>query len=174
MLGYKAAHFPADLWDDPMNIILMDYDAFFDNPIPVIYRDLDTRFPGSKFILTLRDQQRWLQSCEWMFNNMREAWGFDVSERIKSMHYALYGTNEFDEARFSKAYRQHTMNVLDYFSERREDLLVLDLDAEEELWDVLCGFLKTPVPNSPFPRSNTTRTNRFRLMRQRIRGFLKR
>ena len=29
-----------------------EYDAFEDNPWPILYRELDERFPGSKFILT--------------------------------------------------------------------------------------------------------------------------
>ena len=30
------------------------FDAFEDNPWPVLYKELDARFPGSKFILTRR------------------------------------------------------------------------------------------------------------------------
>ena len=38
------------------------YDAFQDNPWPVLYRDLDEAYPGSKFILTLHDPQAWIAS----------------------------------------------------------------------------------------------------------------
>ena len=30
------------------------FDAFQDNPWPILYKELDRKFPGSKFILTLR------------------------------------------------------------------------------------------------------------------------
>ena len=39
-----------------------DYDAFEDNPWPILYRDLDARFPGSKFILTRRPSDAWIRS----------------------------------------------------------------------------------------------------------------
>ena len=38
------------------------YDAFEDNPWPVLYRELDERFPGSKFILTRRPAEAWIRS----------------------------------------------------------------------------------------------------------------
>ena len=38
------------------------YDAVQDMPWPLIYRELDAAFPGSKFILTWRDTDRWLAS----------------------------------------------------------------------------------------------------------------
>ena len=38
------------------------YQAFEDNPWPLIYRELDEMFPGSKFVLTLRPTESWLRS----------------------------------------------------------------------------------------------------------------
>ena len=38
------------------------FDAFEDNPWPVLYRELDERFPGSKFILTRRPAESWIRS----------------------------------------------------------------------------------------------------------------
>ena len=38
------------------------FDAFQDNPWPLLYRELDTRCPESKFILTTRDADRWITS----------------------------------------------------------------------------------------------------------------
>ena len=38
------------------------FDAFEDNPWPLLYRELDERFPGSKFILTRRPTENWINS----------------------------------------------------------------------------------------------------------------
>jgi hypothetical protein len=38
------------------------YDAFEDNPWPVLFKELDRRFPGSKFILTRRPADAWIRS----------------------------------------------------------------------------------------------------------------
>src|SRR5438105_11325665 len=35
------------------------YDALTDTPIPSFYRELDARYPGSRFILTVRDSDEW-------------------------------------------------------------------------------------------------------------------
>jgi hypothetical protein len=40
--------------------IARDYDAVQDMPWPQMYRELDATFPGSKFILTWREPDRWL------------------------------------------------------------------------------------------------------------------
>tara|TARA_B100001109_G_C18864869_1_gene476515 strand:+ start:9900 stop:10283 length:384 start_codon:yes stop_codon:yes gene_type:complete len=38
------------------------YDVLQDNPWPLLYKQLDLRYPDSKFILTYRDEQRWIDS----------------------------------------------------------------------------------------------------------------
>jgi hypothetical protein len=38
------------------------YDAFQDNPWPLFYKELDREFPGSKFVLTVRDEVSWIKS----------------------------------------------------------------------------------------------------------------
>ena len=39
------------------------YDAFTDNPYFSIWKQLDSNYPGSKFILTIRDPKKWIKSC---------------------------------------------------------------------------------------------------------------
>ncbi len=39
-----------------------NFDAFEDNPWPILYKELDERFPGSKFILTRRPAEAWIKS----------------------------------------------------------------------------------------------------------------
>ena len=68
LLGYRSAPSSAALLDDQYDRLLDRYDAFTDNPIPFMYRDLDARYPGSKFILTTRPLAGWLASMEWLFD----------------------------------------------------------------------------------------------------------
>src|SRR3989338_5334651 len=73
ILGYSVAHFDelrevmeksgGWLAGDFETDWLVKYDAAFDNPIPGIFIELDKRYPGSKFILTVRDLDSWLESC---------------------------------------------------------------------------------------------------------------
>ena len=38
----------------------LEADAHNDNPWPLLYREMDAEFPGAKFILTVRDTDRWI------------------------------------------------------------------------------------------------------------------
>ena len=69
MLGYRVTG--CNGINDPdieKNVLKMafelvgQYDAFQDNPWPIIFKELDEKFPGSKFILTLRDSKSWRHS----------------------------------------------------------------------------------------------------------------
>lgn len=156
MLGFKSAHFPAELWEEKSAPVLYECEAFFDNPIPLLYKKLDRRCPGSKFILTVRDEDRWLESCEFLFTKKRDDYGFDESERIQEMHHALYGQNHFTEEVFRQAFRRHNREVKEYFSDRQDDLLVLDI-RQDDKWIALCSFLDVEHPGEPFPHSHSSR-----------------
>jgi hypothetical protein len=42
--------------------LVEQYDAFQDNPWPIIYQALDQHYPNSKFILTMRPTDPWVDS----------------------------------------------------------------------------------------------------------------
>ncbi len=48
---------------------VMQADAFSDFPYPMLYRELDERFPGSKFILTTRERGAWIKSVQRHFQH---------------------------------------------------------------------------------------------------------
>ena len=47
-------------------------------------------------------------------------------------------------------FRRHNAEVLEYFKNRPDDLLVMDMDAGAG-WPQLCGFLKKSIPGVPYP-----------------------
>lgn len=77
-LGFRALHFPADVSTRREIVahldhgnrgalhlsILTKYDAVSDSPICCVFRSLDAAYPGARFVLTTRDEESWLQSCE--------------------------------------------------------------------------------------------------------------
>ena len=129
--------------------------ALCDMPIPLLYRQLDKAYPGSKFILTVRDEVAWLASVQklWSYkhNPTRHLWTVYPISNV--LHRALYGTHEFDALVFLERYRRHNREVLEYFRDRPDDLLVMDMDKGGD-WQALCDFLGKPVPNVPYPRAN--------------------
>lgn len=120
------------------------FDAFQDNPWPIIYKDMDRKYPGSKFILTLRDTRAWLDSQVKHFGR-----------RETPMRKWIYGVGcpEGNEDIYARVFEAHNEDVLRYFGMRPSDLLVLEL-AKGDGWDELCPFLGKPVPDIPFPHAN--------------------
>jgi Sulfotransferase domain/N-terminal domain of galactosyltransferase len=131
--------------------------ATCDLPIPLLYRELDKAYPGSKFILTVRSDGKWLASVQnhWSreLNPWRSTWDTDCFTH--EIHRELYGRTEFDGAVFLDRYRRHNAEVKAYFTSRADDLLVLDVDRGHG-WPELCGFLGKPIPAVPYPKEYAT------------------
>lgn len=119
-------------------------DALQDVPWSVLYREVDERFPGSKFILTLRDPDRWVQSVVAHFG----------SKHIPTHEY-IYGVKRAvgNEQVMLDYFHRHRAEVEDYFAERPDDLLVMDITTGDG-WEVLCPFLGLSIPAFDFPRQN--------------------
>lgn len=136
--------------------------ALSDNPIPLLYQQLDKAYPGSKFILTIRDEQDWLRSVErlWDYRYNPTRWVWDTYPFTNHIHTVLYGQKYFNAEVFLARYRRHNAEVKEYFKHRPDDLLILDIPASNG-WKPLAGFLGKPVPDAPFPWNNNTRQNVF-------------
>ncbi|MDB5526942.1 MAG: hypothetical protein JWR51_45 [Devosia sp.] len=132
------------------------YDAMGDVPIPLFYRELDRKFPGSKFIHTVRDEARWLKSMKWMYEEGSVLWKHGVLD--DELKYQTYGTMTYDPDLMLKAYRAHNAEVTEYFKDRPQDLLHFDLSSAPPNYEQLCLFLGKPLPTTPFPVSNESRT----------------
>ena len=120
------------------------YDAFRDNPWPVIYREMDAKYPGSKFILTVRDSQSWISSQVRHFG-----------KKNSPMRKWIYGAGcpQGNEALYLERYERHNNEVAAYFKDRPADFMKFD-PALGEGWEKLCMFLGEPVPDRLFPRAN--------------------
>jgi len=131
---------------------LGDYEAAVDLPIPIYYPQLDLSYPGSKFILTVREPNSWMASvrrhwAKWPITD-------DPDGQYRQMlRLAMYGCHGFSEGRMLYVHETHLRNVKWYFHDRPEDLLILDICAGEG-WDQLGPFLGKAKPLAPFPWLN--------------------
>lgn len=131
------------------------FDAFTDNPYFRIWREIHAQFPDARYILTVRDEQRWIDSCVRFYRN----------RRIRPMRVWMFGQHA-DPSRSSAsrqawldAYRAHNAAVREFFAGSPSDrFMELDLIARPR-WDELCRFLARPVPALPFPHANPTGTD---------------
>ncbi len=90
ILGFKSVHFDPRLYDNINTPIINNFDAFTDNPIPLIYKKLDTLIPDCRFILTTRNIEGWLNSMQWMFGNKFIEWNLGNYPQ-KNMFLDQYG-----------------------------------------------------------------------------------
>lgn len=164
LLGYRARH-----WDYTRKLLVYDeegvlrprlellepYDAYGDVPISLLYKVIDREYPGSKYVLTVREQESWLRSCRRFFaperlQGLRERMP-PAEQRWRDLQFNdVWGTLGYDEAQFLAVRARHEADVREYFRERPGDLLVLDISAGQG-WAELCPFLDRAVPDVPFP-----------------------
>ena len=122
-----------------------DYDGFVDSPWPLFYRRFDRKYQGSKFILTTRPVDEWMNSCLRHFANS--------SSPMRKWIYGV-GDPKGNEEIWIDRYQEHTAGVKEYFSDRQDDLLVLDI-TENNKWQKLCHFLGHDISDESFPHANS-------------------
>lgn len=162
LLSIKTIHYPFDrqtyseLRSGNYNLtILKEYQAIVDTPVAPFYAQLDKIFPGSKFILTVREIESWLCSIKKHREVMRPRKSRNPDyERFRDyMSAVVYGSLDYNEDRYRFVYEMHVKNVLSYFDKKPEDLLVMNI-CNGDGWKSLCSFLGVPIPAVPFPHSN--------------------
>jgi len=151
LLGFKSKHHPINLYTFLDDSYLEKYDAFVDSPIPLIYKKLDRKFPGSKFILTTRSLDSWLESMEWFYNHGSAKW--NTSEIIYRYRREFLGTEKFNKEILKKKYIDFHNDVMNYFAKREEDLLVIKVEDKEK-YKNLCEFLGIEEVDIEYPKSN--------------------
>lgn len=165
-LGIQTVHYPHDaatmksLMSGDYQLALLDrFDGVVDITVAPFYAELDRTWPGSRFVLTLREKSGWMKSISRHWPKMqewaRESPQFDRFTRFISER--TYGCWEFDPQRLADAYDQHTADVRRYFRDRPDCLLEMDICSGEG-WEKLCPFLDLSIPQVPFPHSNSSRT----------------
>ena len=133
--------------------ILNSSDAFGDLPIPLYYKELDKLFPGSKFILTTRALDKWLNSMKWLFAQGKILWQRGLIS--DELHYTTYGTTTYQPSILSKAFEEHIHDTELYFQYRDKDFCHLRIDKGELTYDKLKEFLSVESDFSgPCPRVN--------------------
>jgi len=113
-------------------------------PFSTCFEDLYDRYPDAKFILTVRNEDKWLKS---MFNffgdanwpEVRFAFGVDVSDE----------TGETLKQKFN----EHNSSVRQFFADKPGSLLEMDI-SKGDGWEELCTFLGEDIPDGNFPREN--------------------
>ena len=155
LLGYRSLHFGGvEAHASVLRAIddgkpLLEYldpepDAVSDVIAVTYYFHLaDVQYPGSKFILTLRDIDAWLDS-------RRRHVVRNQQMQASGQYEGAFLTVDLDT--WAEEYRRHESVVRSYFEGRPQDLLAFrPADGD---WAPLCEFLGRPIPDVPFPWEN--------------------
>lgn len=146
--------------------------AFQDIPFSLdfTYQALDYAYPGSKFILTVRDNpEEWYQSVVRFYTKMvgknrlptlkdLQEFGYRGIGWMHQAHRAIFGDDPaslFDKDLYTNSYLRHNMNVRNYFRHRPADLLVLNV-ADPSAMDLLCVFLGFQNKGWSMPHLNSS------------------
>jgi GT2 family glycosyltransferase/glycosyltransferase involved in cell wall biosynthesis len=155
MLGRESLHWggPAirrlvevsiEMGEPPLSRLDPRFDAFSDiRALSVNFALLDVQYPGSRFILTVRPIDEWLES-------RRRHVEWNVRRRAAGEYEGGFLTVE--EEAWRAEWKQHVDGVRSYFA-GRTDFLEIDLTARP-LWEPLCELLDIRVPRGPFPWNN--------------------
>ncbi|MGV7234716.1 MAG: sulfotransferase [Nitrosomonadaceae bacterium] len=137
-------------------------EASSDICVAIHYKKLDQMYPNSKFIYTIRDVNSWLASIQAHLDrktaNKPEKWAgtsrktWAITNRIK-----IYGQLDFDRETFLDAYNRHDNDVKEYFKERKQDLLILDVCDEDKENKILSFLGMSNNNNTKFPHANKKR-----------------
>lgn len=149
ILGYRSVHWPWDL------SVIDRVDAATDQTVGVAFKELDAKYPGSLFILTVRDIESWISSMDRISTEFRHPINSDPTLRafVYGINLKLYGAEDFDRQKWEAGYWSHLEAVKEHFKDRPEQLLIMDICAGDG-WEKLCPFLGKPVPATPFPWDN--------------------
>ncbi|MBX9733046.1 MAG: hypothetical protein K2X37_03210 [Chitinophagaceae bacterium] len=109
--------------------VFTDMENMFMNPPlnigMLMFKELDKQYPGSKFILNIRDKNAWLKSRS----------KHPLSPRNKTTILELNAElqNKSKEqilAQWSKEWDEHTQAVIKYFKNRPNDLIVFNIEKD--------------------------------------------
>lgn len=149
-------------WAAAANGEKMDWDAVFagytstvDWPSTDYWRELAAYAPDAKIILTLRDAEAWFRSTQQTIfgeiNSPMAGADAPTGTMIRAIFSKNFAGMPNDRETCLAAYAAHNAAVIRDVPPER--LLVFNV---ADGWAPLCGFLGVPVPDTPFPRVNST------------------
>ena len=136
--------------------LLADYRSAVDWPSCYFWKELMELYPEAKVILTHRESRGWYKSIHNTIYRLLKSEKSDMPSNQVSMAKRIVMDNTFDgrlgeEDYAIEVYEKH--NALVKATVPAERLLVFDV---REGWQPLCDFLGVPVPDEPFPKTNST------------------
>jgi hypothetical protein len=118
------------------------FEAFHDYPYSFNYEYINANFPDSKFILTIRNSDKW-------FNSLIN-YQYIENASNKKLLKKLYGYKIIlleNKTEVITKYNEYNMNIIKYFNDNFHKLLIVDLekDNEDNIKQKISDFLKINI-----------------------------
>ncbi len=126
---------------------LESWDVVQDMPWPLFYKELYELYPDAKFILTIRNTDKWIESVVNYFASIRVP-----------LHRKIYGVPcaEGYESAYRTVYDDHNAEVKTFFK-GKNNFIVMEQGRNFD-YQSLCSFLDIEaVPNEPFPHARNNK-----------------
>ena len=135
------------------------YQAAVDWPSCNFYRQQMAAFPDAKVLLSLRDPESWYKSI--MNTIYPSTLAATEAEDERARLFGQWGMDIIWNRVFDNR-MDEPQHVMDTFAAHNEAVQrevpadrLLVFEAKQG-WEPLCAFLDVPVPDQPYPRTNTT------------------
>ena len=175
-LGFGPCHHMFEVRDNPERIAdwraaadgqEMDWDHVFrgyraqvDWPGARYWRELAEHYPDAKVVLSVRDPDEWFDSVQATIAPLVAARGTHsipiidaIGEFVqKAIVEQTFDGRLSDRAHATRVFRDHIAQVKATIHPDR--LLVFDM---REGWEPLCEFLGVAIPDTPYPKTNSSR-----------------
>lgn len=147
ILGYTTTtHYPHNYNEIDASDVACD--AF----VVVHYKELDRKYPGSKFIYTKRDLDPWADS---VVRHLMRYPAESKSEFKREYRRKVWGSESPTRQQIIQARKKLEKDIAKYFKDRKDDILYMNIPNGDH-WEVLCPFLGKPIPSRPFPHIDTS------------------
>jgi hypothetical protein len=172
---------------EPLKQICSHYDAFQDLPFSqgVVYNVLDYMFPNSKFILTVRNSEKWFTSLVTfhLVGLLSEVGVYDINDFKESSFKDknIYVTTDYLYNQFKKyvvflkeseivydwsllynkeyrinLYETRNREIVQYFERRSDQLLVIDVTVEKDTSKIIDFLGISDIKPTIMPHMNKT------------------
>jgi Sulfotransferase domain len=148
ILGYRPIRYPLSI-----DCLEETYDAAVDITVVAWMDEIDHRFPEAKWVLTTRDENEWLLKMAAFLRRPMDRFPPGLVRFFMHIREQVYGSAEFQEETYSRAFRNHHERVRHRFGKCPGKLLTINF-SHGDPWPDLCRFLGMPEPNVPFPHLN--------------------
>lgn len=162
------------------NNYVLDPEDVQDEPAFAFWRGIADAYPKTRFIMTVRAFEPWYRSCAGLqvpyrlgpvtdkrreLEELTGRFGVPHTHTLDWMLGLVGGGWSYDRDYHDRVWQTHRAEVLEYFANQPERLLVWNLcmagrdgarTRDADKWRPLCGFLGHPLPDVPLPWKHRT------------------